>query len=169
LRERWCNELGDACPAQTRQHIEEDTHPWHQIEEHMVHPEADESFKVHIAQTLENADIYFTKELDLEKVVTEFNEWFAKFESPVVSIKAQVIPGFRIGAIATKDISAQDLYLSVPVEIVMDFEHAQKDPSIGPLLHELGHLTSWRHDFDLSSTYFMRSLSLDLSQSSTLT
>jgi len=149
LRENWCEELGDECPEVTKQHIEEGIHPTHEIHENMEHPDTDEATQQQIIQALASADPYFTKEQDLDQLIEEFNVWFAKFDPPVSKLRVQKTPGMRLGTIATEPIKHQELYLSVPLEAVLDYKVAKDHPIVGPFLSELGHLTSWRHDMDL--------------------
>ncbi|CAN0022489.1 unnamed protein product, partial [Heterosigma akashiwo] len=149
LRARWCGELGDHCPPQTRRHIEADTHPTHELHPHMVHPAASGEGKAGLAAALRAADLRFSAGADAARLAAAFNEWFAGQGAPANRLKVVPVPGMRLGTVATAPIAKGDLYLSVPVEAVLDYRYAKEDAFLGPLLSELGHLTGWRHDFDL--------------------
>ncbi len=41
-------------------------------------------------------------------------------------IKAVAVPGMRVGTVAVRDIAAEELYLSVPLALIMDVESAFK-------------------------------------------
>jgi hypothetical protein len=77
-----------------------------------------------------------TRQLRLD--VTEFNTWFQNAitdaganTGAVNAVEAAVIPGFRIGTLASRDISAEEIYLGVPPEIVMDADKAYSDTKGG--------------------------------------
>jgi len=45
--------------------------------------------------------------------VAVFNDWIQEHQFPVQKLEAQLVPGMRIGAIATSYIAPEELYLSV--------------------------------------------------------
>jgi hypothetical protein len=45
--------------------------------------------------------------------VAVFNDWVKRRNFPVQKLEAQLVPGMRIGAIATSYIAPEELYLSV--------------------------------------------------------
>ena len=49
-----------------------------------------------------------------------FNQWFqAGIEAPAVcKIEAKMIPGFRIGTVVTEDVTEEDIYLTVPKNMI---------------------------------------------------
>lgn len=73
----------------------------------------------------------------LRQEIKEFNIWFQaaiddlsrkSSESWALSrVEAAVIPGFRIGTVASSDIQAEEIYLGVPTTIVMDADKAAAD------------------------------------------
>eukprot|EP00945_MAST-04E_sp_MAST-4E-sp1_P002179 g2179.t1 len=72
-----------------------------------------------------------------EKKAKEFNDWFAKFNAPVNKIKAAAVPGMRIGTITTEHVKAEEVYLGVPVESIMDSSSARQCDHLGPMFSEL--------------------------------
>jgi hypothetical protein len=60
----------------------------------------------------------------LDHLVQEFMLWFNAAQPFGNKLKAAVIPGFRLGTLATEAISAGDIYSSVPVQIIMDADKA---------------------------------------------
>ena len=78
--------------------------------------------------------------LTLEKKIDLFNEWYASATPKSVGplkVAAAVIPGYRIGVIATEDIKAEDVYLSVPVDVIIDTDKAVGDEQFGRLIDTL--------------------------------
>ena len=72
-----------------------------------------------------------------DRKAKEFNKWFAKFNAPVNKIKAAAVPGMRIGTITTEHVKAEEVYLSVPVESIMDSSSARNCEHLGPMFSEL--------------------------------
>jgi len=85
-------------------------------------------------QGQENGDI------TLEEKIIQFNQWFQSYTPEISLIEAAVIPGYRIGTIVTAEkIHVDDIYLTVPIEVIMSHEIAFDNPSIhvSTLLHSL--------------------------------
>lgn len=78
-------------------------------------------------------------DLGLDKLLEEFMEWFKAANSQGNNkLAAVIIPGFRIGTIATENIRAGDIYSSVPLKLIMDAGKAKsRDYGIGELLRQL--------------------------------
>ena len=85
----------------------------------------------------------------LQRRLRLFNDWFDSFIVPpaVNHLKADLIPGFRVGTIATKDLSQDELYLAVPFEVIIDSHKADRDPQFGKLLFDLERRFYRRDDF----------------------
>jgi hypothetical protein len=58
--------------------------------------------------------------------VAVFNAWLSSQQLPVAKLEAQVVPGMRIGAVATEPIKPEELYLSVPLRVIMDSNSARR-------------------------------------------
>lgn len=71
-------------------------------------------------------------EQSLACAVAVFNAWLSGQDLPIAKLKAQVVPGMRIGAVATENIAPEELYLSVPLRIIMDSHSARRS---SPLLN----------------------------------
>ena len=71
------------------------------------------------------------------KKAKAFNEWFEKFHAPVNKIQAAAVPGMRIGTITTEHVKAEEVYLAVPVESIMDSASARRCDKLGPMFEEL--------------------------------
>jgi hypothetical protein len=81
-----------------------------------------------------------------------FNQWFqAGIEAPAVcKIKAEMIPGFRIGTVVTEDVSEEDVYLTVPKNMILDVNYVndgRADPALRQLLTDLETKFGRRDDF----------------------
>lgn len=81
-----------------------------------------------------------------------FNEWFqSEIKAPAVcKIEAKIIPGFRIGTVATEDISEEDIYLSVPKKMILDVNYVndgRADPVLRKLFSDLEAKFGRRDDF----------------------
>ena len=66
-----------------------------------------------------------------------FNEWFATFNAPVNKIEARAVPGMRIGTITTEHVKAEEVYLAVPEDALMDSDSAQRCDALGPMFDDL--------------------------------
>ena len=55
----------------------------------------------------------------LETIVKNLNDWVNK-ATAINKIKAVYIPEFRLAAAATTHLNKEDVYLSVPPELIMD-------------------------------------------------
>lgn len=73
----------------------------------------------------------------LEAIIERFNAWFEAANPPVSLIEAQAVPGMRIGTIAMADISAEELYLSVPTDLIMSAESAALCPHLSVALADI--------------------------------
>ncbi len=63
---------------------------------------------------------------NLASTVSAFNSWIDSFNPPVVKIKAAVVgDGMRLGVVATSDINAEEVYLSLPPQAIMSASTAQ--------------------------------------------
>ncbi|CAM9487402.1 unnamed protein product [Chrysoparadoxa australica] len=84
----------------------------------------------------------------LSRRVKAFNEWVQNF--PTLKLEAREVRELRLGAFATEDIAAEELYLSVPEGAVMDAGVARAHDSLKPLLLELQVKmgSDWDEDFD---------------------
>jgi hypothetical protein len=61
---------------------------------------------------------------ELDAKLASFMKWFLAAGPATCKLRAAVIPGFRIGTIATSPICAKEEYLSVPTSIIMDARKA---------------------------------------------
>lgn len=70
-------------------------------------------------------------------MIDSFNRWFLAGKPPVALVKAAPAPnGMRLGGFATADFNAEDVYLSVPLPLIMDVDSAYRSP-LAPLLEAL--------------------------------
>jgi hypothetical protein len=81
-----------------------------------------------------------------------FNKWFQSgIEPPAVcKIEAKMIPGFRIGTVTTEDVSEEDIYLTVPKNMILDVNYVndgRADPKLRQLLSDLEAKFGRRDDF----------------------
>lgn len=85
----------------------------------------------------------------LKRKLKRFNRWFnSLIHSPAVNhIKADLIPGFRVGTVATKNLTKEELYLAVPREAIIDTQKADRDYQFGKLLFDLERKYSRRDEF----------------------
>lgn len=79
---------------------------------------------------------------ELEELVADFNSWFqgarALTDPPATSkVAAAVIPGYRVGTVASEDIGKEDVYLAVPEKVVMDATKAARDFVVGEMVSAL--------------------------------
>jgi len=75
----------------------------------------------------------------LEEKVQAFNKWFSEScdkEGAVHAIEAAVLPRYRIGTTTTEDVEEDEVYLQVPLTIIMDVQKARNDPDFGAPLSE---------------------------------
>jgi protein-histidine N-methyltransferase len=72
-----------------------------------------------------------------EKKAKAFNEWFATFNAPINKIEAQAVPGMRIGTMTTEHVKAEEVYLAVPEEALMDSDSAHRCDVLGPMFESL--------------------------------
>eukprot|EP00928_Gymnodinium_smaydae_P063965 TRINITY_DN47416_c0_g1_i1.p1 TRINITY_DN47416_c0_g1~~TRINITY_DN47416_c0_g1_i1.p1 ORF type:complete len:520 (+),score=128.99 TRINITY_DN47416_c0_g1_i1:566-2125(+) len=73
----------------------------------------------------------------LQRAVARFNAWFAAARPPVSLIEARLVPGLRLGAIATADIRREQLYLSVPEQVIMSEKSAKASPHLKRVFKDL--------------------------------
>jgi histone-lysine N-methyltransferase SETD3 len=95
--------------------------------------EVDSTVPQNIVKISPSADV----DAQLEFEIQEFNVWFQEAISTAAGtssdskalshVVAAVIPGYRIGTIASQDILAEDIYLGVPGSIIMDADKAASD------------------------------------------
>lgn len=85
----------------------------------------------------------------LKKNLMKFNKWFNSLVKPpaVNHLKADLIPGFRVGTVATKNLSREELYLAVPNEAIIDTYKADRDYHFSKLLFDLERRFFRRDDF----------------------
>ncbi|CAE7568407.1 setd3, partial [Symbiodinium microadriaticum] len=85
----------------------------------------------------------------LQRRLSQFNKWFNSLVRPpaVNHLKADLIPGFRVGTTATKDLNKEELYLAVPNEAIIDSHKADRDGRFGKLLFDLERRFRRRDDF----------------------
>lgn len=81
-----------------------------------------------------------------------FNHWFRSgIASPAVcKIEAKMIPGYRIGTVVTEDISEEEVYLTVPSNMILDVNYVndgRADPELRKLLSDLEGKFGRRDDF----------------------
>ena len=57
--------------------------------------------------------------------------------SPINKIEAQAVPGMRIGTITTEHVKAEEVYLAVPEEALMDSDSAHRCDVLGPMFENL--------------------------------
>jgi hypothetical protein len=93
----------------------------------------------------------------LQKKLMQFNKWFnALIKPPAVNhLKADLIPTFRVGTVATKNLSKEELYLAVPAEAIIDAHKADRDFQFGKLLFDLERKFHRRDDFHELLLYLM--------------
>lgn len=89
----------------------------------------------------------------LEVKLKRFNEWFNSHNPKINHLVVSVIPGMRIGAITTRDINEDDIYLTVPNEIIMDYLVA-RNSTIGPVLDTIENDYNY-HDHTTDLTFFL--------------
>lgn len=72
----------------------------------------------------------------LEERVAAFNTWAHSRGWPALAIEARVLPthGGRVGAVATRIISKQEAYISIPESDCLSANAARADPTLGPAL-----------------------------------
>jgi len=75
--------------------------------------------------------------LQLTTRLTNFNAWFASTMPSANKLEATLIPGFRIGTVATSAIREGEKYLGVPLAAIMDGNAALVHEQVGLLLHKL--------------------------------
>jgi hypothetical protein len=76
----------------------------------------------------------------LQDDIDLFNDWFkagVEYHSAVNKLEAKLIPNYRIGTIATDNITVEDIYLVVPLNLILDVNMAIVDNSFGPFLQTL--------------------------------
>ena len=81
-----------------------------------------------------------------------FNLWFNSGIQPpaVCKIEAKLIPGYRIGTVVTEDVSEEDIYLTVPKNMILDADYVndgRADASLRKLLSDLEAKFGRRDDF----------------------
>lgn len=76
---------------------------------------------------------------DLQMKVAYFNDWFKKgIEGKTkTKIEAAYIPNFRIGTITIENVSREESYLNVPLDMIMDINKASQDPIFNDFLNQL--------------------------------
>uniref|UniRef100_A0A7S2WNH5 Rubisco LSMT substrate-binding domain-containing protein n=1 Tax=Rhizochromulina marina TaxID=1034831 RepID=A0A7S2WNH5_9STRA len=77
----------------------------------------------------------------IECMVEQFNAWVAAQDFPVNKIAAAVVPGMRVGTLATSEIAAEEPYLSVPSAVVMSVDSARQSAVLEPLLRVMSRQT----------------------------
>lgn len=78
--------------------------------------------------------------MTLSDKLNRFNDWFQEAVDAAYGtnhLKAVEIDNYRIGTIATKDIDAEEIYLQVPMSVILDSKKAQASNHIWPLLKDL--------------------------------
>lgn len=74
----------------------------------------------------------------LGELLQEFNDWVNASGPSVMNIRAVELPlPYRVGTIATADIKQQELYLTVPVSIILNNEKAVDDPTFYAMIQAL--------------------------------
>ena len=94
--------------------------------------------------------------VSLQDKIDQFQKWYnLAVKSNDVSVHTSYgnklslreIPGFRLGTVATSAIEAEEIYVSVPDEIIVDAEKAIADPLVGPFLRKLAKKYGRRDEF----------------------
>mmetsp|Transcript_703 Transcript_703/g.894 ORF Transcript_703/g.894 Transcript_703/m.894 type:complete len:972 (+) Transcript_703:13-2928(+) len=62
--------------------------------------------------------------------IAVFNQWVRSKNFPVQKIEARQVPGMRVGTLAIEPIQAEELYLAVPTNAVMDFSSASSSNAL---------------------------------------
>lgn len=84
----------------------------------------------------------------LRQQLIAFNEWVAAASPTVLSIAAVELPlPYRVGTVATRDIGAEEIYLTVPDSVIIDGDKARADAVMGPLLRALEARYKGKDDF----------------------
>ena len=74
----------------------------------------------------------------LDAAVRRFNGWIGAHDFPARAIEAKAIPGYRLGAVATRSVRAEELYLAVPESVIMGPASAFAEASgVRPILQRL--------------------------------
>ncbi|GBG29350.1 Histone-lysine N-methyltransferase setd3 [Hondaea fermentalgiana] len=84
---------------------------------------------------------YLANEPPLETQVARLNSWVKEQAFPVVKVEAATVPHLRVGTIVTEDLAAEDPYLIIPKDLVMDVRTATESkvyPFIFHLCENLG-------------------------------
>jgi len=85
---------------------------------------------------------------ELSRQLAAFNEWVQAASPSVLKIAAVELPlPYRVGTIATADIRAEEVYLTIPTAIIIDNEKARADGDVGPLLRALEARFRGKDDF----------------------
>ncbi|KAG5176902.1 hypothetical protein JKP88DRAFT_202661 [Tribonema minus] len=81
---------------------------------------------------------------ELQARVDAFNAWVQEAVGCGVNkLRVQVIDGYRIGAVATEPIAAEEVYLTVPLSAVMNAATAAAHPVLGPVIASLQEQPQW--------------------------
>jgi hypothetical protein len=79
-----------------------------------------------------------TPEVDLEVAVQEFHAWFDANYKIKRQVKLTVAgDGMRLGVVATQDIPAESLYLSIPMNIIIYDDTIFRTPLVGPAIQRV--------------------------------
>lgn len=91
------------------------------------------------------------QEYPLEVKLKRFNEWFNSHNPKINNLEVAAVPGgLRIGAVTTRDVNENDVYLTVPNEIIMDYLVA-RNSTLGPVLDTVEHDYNYHeHTSDLA-------------------
>ena len=81
----------------------------------------------------------------LERKLAVFNAWIEARGFPVNKLRAETIPGMRVGTVATGDIAPEEVYLSVPLHSIMDLRTSRRS-SMGPVFRMIDQKTGGRSD-----------------------
>jgi hypothetical protein len=81
--------------------------------------------------------------------IVEFNDWFSASLPPpfIHHVKAQYIPGYRIGTVATKNLELNEVYLGIPQPVIMNSAMELSTPAMSSLLTKIEKAYQGRDDF----------------------
>ena len=78
--------------------------------------------------------------MTLKQQLERFNTWFTEasnMTNATNKLSANFIPGWRIGTIATEDIEDKEIYLSVPLKVILDSNGARKHEKLKDLFKRI--------------------------------
>jgi histone-lysine N-methyltransferase SETD3 len=82
-------------------------------------------------------EAYIRQNPTLPATAARFNAWIEQQNWPVNYLTVVPVPGMRLGTVASRDVAAEELYISVPQQAVMNRESANQCTTLGPIIAKI--------------------------------